>query len=153
MQVRVLLPALYYSGMTDNGFFAARLLEQVDTRPILEVSAELLRHAQAAGFEYAEYDRAEEHFRDEVAEFLEALESGDPEAIEAEYADVVYAGRKLVDWKHADPERGMRSMLIKNLRRLEFIENRLAEQGLGWSDVTHDSHTDRLWHEAKEAGL
>ena len=115
--------------------------------PALTRAVKLQRRAARVGFDWPETGAALEKVVEEARE-LAAERDGDPDRIEDEYGDLLFAlvnlGRRL----QLDPETALRRTNAKFERRFRAIEAALAEQGRRPEDATL-AEMDALWDAAK----
>lgn len=104
--------------------------------------------AAGVGFDWQTWQPAFEKLEEELREFREAAENGDPAAMSAEFGDVMFSAVNVGRLMGLDAEDSLRRTNTKFQRRFEHIEARLAEAGKtpGTSSL---EEMDRLWNEAK----
>lgn len=134
-------------------FFASRLLAELDGKPALEALEESILESRKVGFDYVDDEEALEHFRSEIREFEEAFASDDGAHAADEAGDIQLLLVELVRRRQGSLAEQTRETARKFLRRLEFVEKRIEEQGKTWADVQWPDDIKPLWAEAKEAGL
>lgn len=123
--------------------------------PALTRAIKLQRKAARVGFDWGDARLVLAKIREETAEIEEALDStgeAGREAVLGEIGDLLFAIVNLARHVDIDPESAVRATNAKFERRFAFIERKLAERG---STPTHSTldEMDRLWDEAKRAGL
>ena len=97
------------------------------------------------GFEWEHKDQVWEKVQEELQEFKEELESGNPEKKEEEFGDLLFALVNYARFEGIDPETALEKVNKKFKRRFEYIENN-ATQAL--TDMSLEA-MDALWNEAK----
>lgn len=118
--------------------------------PALLRASKLTKRAARVGFDWPNPEAVLEKLSEELSELDEARAAKDQDAIEDEFGDVLFVlanlGRKL----DINPEEALRRANAKFSRRFQYIERKLAEQGLSGE---HDLEMlEALWNEAKREG-
>jgi len=120
--------------------------------PALARAAKLSRRAARVGFDWADEMAVRPKIAEELRETEEAVAAADPEAIEEELGDVLFA---LVNWARqlkVDPEQALRQANRKFERRFAAMETLIAQRGLEAGELSPEAW-EGLWNEAKKAGL
>lgn len=102
------------------------------------------------GLDWPDANGPREKLSEELAELDEALASGDPEAIEHELGDVLFAVVSLARKRAVDPEAALRRTLDRFGARVRHVEALIRARGLD-AQALSASELDALWNEAKEA--
>jgi ATP diphosphatase len=118
--------------------------------PALTRAEKLTRKAATVGFDWPDTAQVVDKIHEELAEVAEASAGGDPERIEDEVGDLLFAATNLARHLRVDPEAALRRANAKFERRFRAIERSLAEQGRSQTEASLDE-MERLWSEAKEA--
>jgi len=116
--------------------------------PGLTRAAKLGRRAAGVGFDWSGAEAVLDKVSEEVDETRQALAAGDPSRLREELGDLLFAAAQAARFCGVDPEQALRAANQKFQRRFRYIEERLAERGLGPRDVGIDELED-LWLEAK----
>jgi ATP diphosphatase len=125
------------------------LLDDVPTAlPALSRSAKLQKRAAQVGFDWPDALPVLDKVREELDEVLQAMAEGDPQALEDEVGDLLFAAVNLARHLKLDPENALRGANRKFERRFRFIEQVLRDIGRPIEDCTLED-LDALWGEAK----
>lgn len=120
--------------------------------PAVERARKLQKRAAQLGFDWTEITPVLEKLKEEVAEFEEALASGEQERMSDELGDVLFAAINLARHSKIEPETALRSANRRFEKRFKWIESSLSGQGKLLKE-TNLEELDALWDQAKEAGL
>jgi XTP/dITP diphosphohydrolase len=86
---------------------------------------------------------------EEIAELYEAVDAGEPDKIEEEFGDVLFALVNYARYANIDPELALEKTNKKFIRRFQHIESKAKEIGKDLHDMTL-AEMDALWNQAKE---
>jgi len=117
--------------------------------PAMERARKLQKRAAQVGFDWTEIAPVLEKLKEEVAEFEEALVSGDLERMSDELGDVLFATINLARHSKIEPEVALRSTNRRFEMRFKWIEAALSKQGKVFKDANL-KELDALWDQAKE---
>lgn len=132
---------------------AMSLLDDVPRAlPAMERARKLQKRAAQVGFDWVEIAPVLEKLKEEVAEFEEALASGNPERMSDELGDVLFAAINLARHGNIEPEVALRSANRRFETRFKWIEVALSAQGKVLKDANLEE-LDVLWDQAKATGL
>ena len=120
--------------------------------PAMERARKLQKRAAQVGFDWAEIAPVLEKLKEEVAEFEEALASGDLERMSDELGDVLFATINLARHSKIEPEVALRSTNQRFETRFKWIEAALSHQDKVFKDANLEE-LDALWDQAKKTGL
>jgi MazG family protein len=128
-----------------------------ESLPALLYARKVQRRAAAVGFEYPDTAGALADLDDEVRELKEALaEAGEiaPETepsahVFEEMGDVFFAAVNVARRLNVDPELALRTMTRRFVDRVERAEERAAEEGKSFAELTLEEQ-DRYFDLAKE---
>ena len=120
--------------------------------PAMERARKLQKRAAQVGFDWAEIAPVLEKLKEEVAEFEEALASGDLERMSDELGDVLFATINLARHSKIEPEVALRSTNRRFERRFKWIEAALYKQDKVFKDAKLEE-LEALWGQAKKTGL
>jgi hypothetical protein len=100
------------------------------------------------------YDYADKYLSDNAkliapAELDEAVEAGDPGALEHELGDVLFAAANLGRKLGIPPEEALRGAVSRFIARFSHVERELARRGVPHGEATL-AEMDALWDEAKD---
>lgn len=116
--------------------------------PALSRSAKLQKRAAQVGFDWPDALPVLDKVREELDEVLQAMAEGDPQALEDEVGDLLFAAVNLARHLKLDPENALRGANRKFERRFRFIEQALRDIARPIEDCTLED-LDALWGEAK----
>ena len=120
--------------------------------PAMERARKLQKRAAQVGFDWAEIAPVLEKLKEEVAEFEEALASGDLERMSDELGDVLFATINLARHSKIEPEVALRSTNSRFETRFKWVETAMYKQGKVFKDAKLEE-LDALWGQAKKTGL
>lgn len=125
------------------------LLDDVPaTLPSLSRAAKLQKRAATVGFDWPAPLPVLDKVREELDEVLEAMASGEHEAVADEIGDLLFSVVNLARHLKVDPENALRGANRKFERRFRFIEQALRDNHRPIEDCTLED-LDALWSEAK----
>ncbi len=134
---------------SDAGDQASGLLDDIPLAlPGLSRAVKLQNKASSVGFDWNEIRLVLDKIREETSEVEAALDSGEPDAVEDEIGDLLFAAANLARHAGIDPESAVRRANAKFERRFRFIERELARQGVAPGTATL-AEMDALWNAAK----
>jgi nucleoside triphosphate diphosphatase len=135
----------------DETVSQAGLLDGVaQALPALVRAEKLTRKAATVGFDWPDTTQVVAKIHEELDEIAEAAADGDPERIEDEVGDLLFAVANLARHLRVDPEAALRRANAKFVRRFKAIERGLAAQGRSPAEASLDE-MEHLWTEAKAA--
>ena len=105
--------------------------------------------AAKVGFDWSEIKGQLDKVREETAEVEKAVEEGNPEEIEKEIGDLLFAVVNVARFEKVNPELAAEKANKKFMRRFEYIEKKATESGRKLEEMTFEE-MDRLWDMAKE---
>lgn len=120
--------------------------------PAMERARKLQKRAAQVGFDWTEMAPVLEKLKEEVAEFEEALASGNLERMSDELGDVLFATINLARHCNIEPEVALRSTNRRFEARFKWIEAALSVRNKVLKDANLEE-LDALWDQAKAAGL
>lgn len=115
--------------------------------PALLRAERVQEKAAAVGFDFPEAEDAWQKVEEEIGE-LKALSNDDPDSLEEEFGDVLFALVNYARFRGVVPENALRRTVSKFSRRFRHIEARLDEQ-CRTTDAASLEEMDALWEEAK----
>jgi ATP diphosphatase len=135
----------------DSGAAEASLLADVPLAlPALTRAEKMTRKAATIGFDWPDAGQVIAKIEEEIGEVQEAAAMGEPEQIEDEIGDLLFAVANLARHFRVDPEAALRGANRKFARRFGWIEQSLAREGRSTAE-TDLEEMERLWGEAKAA--
>lgn len=118
--------------------------------PGMTRAIKLQNRAARVGFDWPDVRGVLDKIREESAELAEAQATADPDAIEDEYADLLFVMANLGRHLDVDPEKALRRVNAKFERRFRAVESALGEVGKRPEDASLDE-MDALWTRIKMA--
>ena len=109
----------------------------------------LQRRAARVGFDWPEAVQVLDKIEEEIGELRAELGAGDPDRLEDEIGDLLFAVVNLARHLKVDPEAALRRCNHKFERRFRSIEERLAAAGRR-PETTSLEAMEALWKAAKE---
>jgi MazG family protein len=116
--------------------------------PGLARAQKLGSRAGKVGFDWPSYQGSLAKVREEVDEVAEIARSNDRSGAHEEIGDLLFAVVNLARKLDVDAESALHDACAKFVRRFEFIEDRLADQGRKPTDASLEE-LDALWDKAK----
>ena len=130
----------------------ASLLDGVPRElPALLRAHRLQEKASRVGFDWNEARQVFQKVEEELAELRAAMESEQPDRMEAELGDLLFSLVNLGRFIAVNPEDALRKTIARFIDRFQYIEEELARRGTAPGQVTLDE-MDALWDEAKAKG-
>lgn len=133
----------------EKGNQATSLLDGVSgALPALLHAEKITKRAARAGFDWENAVQVVGKIREELAETEEAIEQGDPDKIEEEMGDLLFATVNFSRKLKVEPEVALRRATGKFSRRFRALETALKERGRKPEDCTL-AEMDVIWDEIK----
>ncbi len=117
--------------------------------PSLLRGAKITKKAARAGFDWESTEQVLEKVGEEMGELTEAISGGDPERMEHELGDMLFALVNLARFLNINPEVAMAMANERFIRRFETMEKIAKESGCS-IEKTDISTLDRFWEKAKK---
>lgn len=118
------------------------LLNAADKQlPSLRYAVELQKTAASIGFDWPHIDGV-------IAKIHEELDDADPKKLQEEIGDLLFAITNLARHLDVNPEQAIEQCNQKFLRRFQFIETQIIQQGKSLQTASLDE-LDGLWDKAK----
>ncbi|PTB86790.1 nucleotide pyrophosphohydrolase [Pseudidiomarina aestuarii] len=125
------------------------LLNTADKQlPALRYAVELQKTAATVGFDWPHIDGVIAKIHEELDEVAAELDDADPKKLQEEIGDLLFAITNLARHLDVDPEQAIEQCNQKFLRRFQFIETQIIQQGKSLQTASLDE-LDALWDEAK----
>jgi MazG family protein len=119
-------------------------------QPALLAAAKLQRKAASVGFDWPSPEPVLEKVREELGEVVEAMESGDADAVAAEIGDLLFAVVNLARKAGHEAELLLDAASRKFVRRFQAVEDDLRERGIEPAEAGLAA-MDEAWERAKAA--
>lgn len=123
-----------------------------DSMPAMLKAMSMQEKARGCGFDWEKKEDVWPKVEEELSEAMEAAESSDPDAMEGEFGDLLFAVINAARLHGVDPEAALSRTCSKFRRRFGYVEDMLIRQGRRFGEVTLQD-MDALWDEAKAKGL
>jgi XTP/dITP diphosphohydrolase len=156
-------PHIYASTQVESDEDVKRNWEQIKLRegkrsilagvpqalPAMVTALRLQEKTRTVGFEWDHIGQVRAKVDEEIAELYEAVEGGDPECIEEELGDVLFALVNYARFAKIDPEAALEKTNRKFIRRFQGMETLAESRGQNLRDMSLDEQ-DALWNEMKK---
>lgn len=116
--------------------------------PALLRAAKLQSKAAKVGFDWDTIEPVWGKISEELSELRQAVGANDPDKVEDELGDVLFAVVNLARFLHVDGEIALNRTNNKFVRRFSYIEQRMAADSLSWDKLSL-ADLDVFWEEAK----
>lgn len=120
-----------------------------DALPALIKAHRIQDKARNAGFDWDERSQVWDKVKEEIAEFQSEIEGMDANRMEGEFGDVMFSLVNAARLYKINPENALERTNKKFIRRFNYLEQRVAEQGRKLNEMTL-AEMDALWDEAKQ---
>lgn len=117
--------------------------------PQLHRAFRIQEKASKVGFDWAKKENVWEKVKEEIKEFEEVSNSGDQAKIEEELGDLLFSIVNYTRFIGINPENALRVTNEKFIKRFNYIEKKLNEEGKKITD-SNLTEMDKLWEESKE---
>lgn len=124
---------------------SGKLSRYAQTLPPLMGAMKISRQAARVGFEWENIEGVWEKFREELAEWQEALESSNKEHQQAELGDLLFTIVNIARWYNLDPGIALQETNLRFIQRFSLVES-FAEKPL--YDYTLEE-LEIFWRQAK----
>jgi XTP/dITP diphosphohydrolase len=116
--------------------------------PALIRAQRMQEKAANVGFDWPEAKQVWDKLEEELREFKEVLEKGDPEKSRQEFGDLLFSLVNFGRFYNLDAEDSLRSTNKKFIKRFQYIEQQLAKEEKELSSVSLEE-MDKHWNDAK----
>jgi len=120
--------------------------------PALVKSYRMQEKAAGVGFDWEQREQVWPKVEEELNEVRGAIVSEDPDAMEAEFGDLLFAVVNAARLYGINPDNALERTNRKFDSRFSYVEQRAKQQGKALRDMTL-SEMDALWNEAKQKGF
>lgn len=143
------LKAIWQKAKAAEGKVPAGLTAGLDTgQPALRQAQQLGEAAARVGFDWPDLAGVLAKLDEELQEFKEVLQEGDPDRQEEELGDLLFCLVNVARFLRLDSEGALRRTIFKFIRRFNLVERALVKQGKTPESATL-AEMDALWEEAK----
>ena len=116
--------------------------------PALLKAYRMQEKARGVGFDWEHREQVWEKVQEELQEFRDELEEGDLTKQEDEFGDLLFSLVNYARFAGINPEDALERTNKKFMRRFNYLERRVQEEGKRLGDMTLDE-MDQYWEEAK----
>lgn len=121
--------------------------------PSIIKSYRIQEKAAAVGFDWPEKNQVIDKVKEELEEFLSAVQQNTSDQhIEEEFGDVLFSLINLARFLKVNPDTALEKVNQKFTKRFNYIEEQLMAQNKTFEDVSLDE-MERYWTEAKKLGM
>ncbi len=125
------------------------LSDYPDSMPALSVAKRIAEQASSVGFDWDEPIKALEKVEEEIAELKRELPEGNPERLNEEIGDLLFAVSNVARLLRVNPEFSLKQANKKFKTRFRYIEAELKKAGKEISATSLDE-MEKLWQESKK---
>ena len=127
----------------------APLLESIPSGlPPVRRAFALQKKAAGAGFDWPHYTGVIDKIHEETAELLEAVGSGDRDAVKDEVGDILFTAVNLARILDVDPESALEGASRKFKTRFKTMEDRIRKDGVSFESLTIEQ-LESYWQDSK----
>jgi XTP/dITP diphosphohydrolase len=119
-----------------------------DSLPSLIKASRIQEKVRAVGFDWEKREQVWDKVHEEMAEVLQEAESGNQEALEAEFGDLLFSVINAARLYNVDPDTALERTNLKFKKRFNYLEKRSKELGLDLHKMSL-AEMDVIWTEAK----
>ena len=117
--------------------------------PALKRAEKLGKRASRVGFDWPDRRGVHEKIQEELGELEEAVGSRDPDSMEEEFGDLLFAVVNLARHLSIDPEKALTGANYKFERRFRYMEEDIGATGKRFRDFKLET-LDQFWRAAKK---
>ncbi|AWG26705.1 nucleoside triphosphate pyrophosphohydrolase [Flavobacterium kingsejongi] len=117
--------------------------------PALVKASRIQDKVKGVGFDWEQPEQVWEKVEEELQEFRDEVISGDQEAMEAEFGDVLFSMINYARFLKINPEDALERTNKKFIKRFQYLESKAGELGKSLSDMTL-AEMDVFWNQAKK---
>lgn len=116
--------------------------------PALLRAKKLQDEAAKYHFDWPDAQTVLEKIEEELAEFRQALQQNDPQAMQSELGDLLFACTNLARHADIDTEEALRQTNEKFIKRFDFVRQQMKHHGEAFSPEQLDT-MERFWQQSK----
>jgi XTP/dITP diphosphohydrolase len=117
--------------------------------PALVKASRIQDKVKGVGFDWEEPHQVWDKVQEELQELQEEVTSGNRDAIESEFGDVLFSLINYARFLKINPEDALERTNKKFIKRFQYLEGKASEMGKPLSDMTL-AEMDVFWEEAKK---
>lgn len=123
-----------------------------DAMPAVLKAMSMQEKARGCGFDWEKREDVWDKVHEELREVEEAAAENDPDHIEEEFGDLMFATINAARLYGIDPEKALGRTCSKFRRRFTYLEENTLKKGRKLTDMTL-AEMDAIWDEGKAKGL
>ena len=123
-----------------------------DAMPAILKDLSMQEKARGCGFDWEKKEDVWDKVHEELGEVEEACAEDDPDHMELEFGDLLFATINAARLYGIDPEAALGRSCSKFRRRFTYLEEKTLRQGIKLTDLTL-AEMDAIWDEGKAKGL
>lgn len=108
--------------------------------------------ARNVGFDWEIREQVWEKVKEEINEFQQEITQMNPQKAEEEFGDVLFSLINAARLYKINPDNALELTNQKFIRRFNYLEDHTLKEGKNLKEMTLEE-MDKLWNEAKQAGL
>lgn len=116
--------------------------------PALVKSNRIQDKVAGVGFDWEKPEQVWEKVQEELGEFQDEVKTGNSDAMESEFGDVLFSMVNYARFLNINPENALERTNKKFIKRFQYLEGKAKERGKALKDMTL-SEMDVFWEEAK----
>lgn len=116
--------------------------------PPLVKAYRIQEKAAAVGFDWEKKEDVWDKVKEEIAEVEEEMATGNPDRMESEFGDLLFATINAARLHGVNPEAALESCNKKFLSRFNYVEERAQAEGLSLREMSL-GEMEAFWNEAK----
>jgi len=117
--------------------------------PALVKASRIQDKVKGVGFDWEEPHQVWDKVQEELQELQDEVTSGNKDAIESEFGDVLFSLINYARFLKINPEDALERTNKKFIKRFQYLEGKASELGKSLSDMTL-AEMDVFWEEAKK---
>ena len=117
--------------------------------PALVKASRIQDKVKGVGFDWEEPHQVWDKVKEELNELQDEVKTGNQDAIEAEFGDVLFSMINYARFLNVNPEDALEQTNKKFIYRFNYMENKVKEKGKQISDCKLEE-LDEYWNEAKK---
>ncbi|MEZ4809197.1 MAG: nucleoside triphosphate pyrophosphohydrolase [Allomuricauda sp.] len=118
--------------------------------PALVKANRIQEKVAGVGFDWEHPEQVFEKLKEELGELQHEVHSGSPDAMEAEFGDVLFSMVNYARFLGVNPENALERTNKKFIKRFQYLEGKAKEKGKTLKEMTL-AEMDVFWEEAKKA--
>lgn len=120
-----------------------------DALPALIKANRIQEKARNVGFDWEEKEQVWDKVKEEISEVEAEMKSGNEKNLKSEFGDLLFSVVNAARLYGVDPENALEHTNRKFIRRFNYLESKVREQGRNLKEMTLEE-MDKIWEEAKK---